>query len=539
MKKLSIFCILNVLFIQSISSQNFTQIRQLEFENFAPTWIHLGLDSSIYQEGVDNGSDNLFYNTSSPVINGDKILFIYNIHATVNGDLVGNYYENLDLETGNTVWKKTINLTLNPKKEFVYSWQLKNNILRTFNYRQLSNPTNNIPQVIFGFPGQLMIREFDFQTGTILNENFDSNYVDTINSRLYFPSPLINFHVLPHTNSEIYEFEYIGPRGTLEVKTLDTLGRIITSDTLNIIDSDFSGPAAVSYNNPIIYKDNWYLIQTIWDSDNPDNFAKSNVIVLDTQLNLIKEIDLTRWFSSPEIVGLRHISNNEILITNQFTNTDGRRTLSLLSIDLDGNEKAFFESLSYDDKNYINGSFQFLSNNSIIGFLVRRGGEQHMLDVLQFDSSGITTKKTLEAKNDSLRISPTNLLVLEDNNLLLSTYVSLANTNNLSSGLWNYTIFFSSEALDVSTNSLVIDKNLDGQYINIFPNPFKEEVNISIIDLKDFEVEIFDISGNLILKSSEKNQNLLRLETNKWPTGSYIFKVISNRNINSFKLIKN
>lgn len=402
---------------------------------------------------------------------------------------------------------------------------------------------DNFPQVIFAAPGQLMIRDININNGEVVNEIFDSEFDETIHSKLYFSSSIATFNVLTNTDSEIFEFEYIGNRGRMEVKKLDTLGVSIFSDTLKILDSDFSGPGVNSSSAPIFYKDHWYLCQALRHRDNSDIFNKSNLVILDSSFNIVKDIDLKEWFLKPEIVAIRHILNDQILITNQFTDPDGNRAISMLILDVNGDDIAFYESLKYGVNNYTVGGFQFLSDNTVVAIVDRKAAGQHVLDVLQTDKdNNVVLKKTLTATDDTLRINIRDLTVTEDNDLILSTYVSLR-SSSLTTGNWSYTTYFNAGSLDIVTS--IAEPSNPNSLIGykVYPNPFSSNIYLTSEDFSLNAVLIHDSTGKIFHKKQldhePRNIDTHQINTASWPKGAY-FVVFENGSFRkTIPIIKN
>jgi hypothetical protein len=59
-----------------------------------------------------------------------------------------------------------------------------------------------------------------------------------------------------------------------------------------------------------------------------------------------------------------------------------------------------------------------------------------------------------------------------------------------------------------------------------YPNPGKDVLNIRTA-LQNARVEIYDLSGKLVY-NQEITDNITSINTTSWPSGTYIWKVISN-----------
>ena len=91
---------------------------------------------------------------------------------------------------------------------------------------------------------------------------------------------------------------------------------------------------------------------------------------------------------------------------------------------------------------------------------------------------------------------------------------------------------FSSVTASASSVTLQIP-DLNTFDIKLYPNPTISKVYISV--KSDIEVKVYNMIGQMILKTQEKSIDLTRLNS-----GPYIFKVkdISTNNIETFKILK-
>ncbi len=72
----------------------------------------------------------------------------------------------------------------------------------------------------------------------------------------------------------------------------------------------------------------------------------------------------------------------------------------------------------------------------------------------------------------------------------------------------------------------------------IFPNPFRNEINIRLEKQQEAQLILFDINGRLIKIQNIVNQDHAFINSDDLPRGIYIIKVISNEFVMARKLIK-
>jgi hypothetical protein len=90
-------------------------------------------------------------------------------------------------------------------------------------------------------------------------------------------------------------------------------------------------------------------------------------------------------------------------------------------------------------------------------------------------------------------------------------------------------------ALATSVN----DYNLEDSFFSIYPNPANDEFVISINSLRNAftEVVVYDVNGKLVFEERLSNSKF-RIDTQKWNSGIYFVRVISNHQSLSKRVVK-
>ncbi len=91
---------------------------------------------------------------------------------------------------------------------------------------------------------------------------------------------------------------------------------------------------------------------------------------------------------------------------------------------------------------------------------------------------------------------------------------------------------------ETRTSTLSVEENENVFNIKIFPNPFKDELKISITENKLIKVTLMDIQGKTILEQDAKDTTH-SLEANGLSVGTYILKVETDKGTQTFKVFKN
>jgi hypothetical protein len=83
----------------------------------------------------------------------------------------------------------------------------------------------------------------------------------------------------------------------------------------------------------------------------------------------------------------------------------------------------------------------------------------------------------------------------------------------------------------IKDESLILNK------VNVFPNPFTTQLNLTNASGNTLNVSLNDISGKEIM-TTEVNSELFTLDTDQIPSGVYFLKINSNKDSKVYKLIK-
>ncbi len=102
------------------------------------------------------------------------------------------------------------------------------------------------------------------------------------------------------------------------------------------------------------------------------------------------------------------------------------------------------------------------------------------------------------------------------NNEILADALSINNTEK-----FTYNII--SQAKNINSKSSIVDK-----VVTLYPNPAKDAVFINYSYAESTAIEIFNISGKQVFKTSVKNAEAYNLDVNEFSAGIYLMKITNN-----------
>ena len=101
------------------------------------------------------------------------------------------------------------------------------------------------------------------------------------------------------------------------------------------------------------------------------------------------------------------------------------------------------------------------------------------------------------------------------------------------SSIYNY---FDDISVTLDTTTNIDDPSFNFQDVSIIPNPFNDELNVSIKNNFNqlAKIEIFDLLGTKVIRDFEFFTNQVQLETTFLPKGMYVIKI----SLNNYSIIK-
>jgi hypothetical protein len=87
------------------------------------------------------------------------------------------------------------------------------------------------------------------------------------------------------------------------------------------------------------------------------------------------------------------------------------------------------------------------------------------------------------------------------------------------------------------TITSIEENNNLSSLINVYPNPFNDEIKISNETNANLDITILDVMGKVI-SIEQSNSDMINLKTAELPQGIYVINVKSDKLSASYKIVK-
>ena len=91
---------------------------------------------------------------------------------------------------------------------------------------------------------------------------------------------------------------------------------------------------------------------------------------------------------------------------------------------------------------------------------------------------------------------------------------------------------------ETKTSTLSVEDLTKEKSFILFPNPFKEELQITSKEQSITQVQLYDLTGKLIQEEKVNHQNSFTLKTNGLPIGTYLITIFTDKGKENYKVIK-
>ena len=548
MKAASIL-IINFILVFHVASQDTCQYEELKFLEIEPTWTHLLIDSTIigyqhpdsrYNFDIQNGMNH--YNFSHKSIRKDN--FIINVmKLNLDADLAGYLVEKIEVETGDLIWQKSIDLRNTEYREAPLDTRIVENKLIIRGGKCIV-PDSILGPFIFShgvIDAVFFKRVLDIDTGEEIEYFSTDENNDNIGNIKFRGHEFYNIfhddHIeqiesdLKTTSGDFISRRIINNEGII-VSQQDTIitGKYNDRDWQK---SNYAGGLRIRYDGNSYY----HLQQFLPDEESTEDFAAS-IDQYDLEFNLIKSVDLR------EMVGYDfgtcyfiQLTDDRILILGDKEDTYFFTKQFLLLLDKDLNLIHYIDGEELPNNP---GRFKVLNNDKIListalSSSLLRTEIYHYISTPQ---GGFESVNTMILEDSDRRGWVQDIQILENGDFLLLIYTECLIDGSFQES-YNEWIRVPSSYFDLKTSIDYAPINILD--ITISPNPSNGPIGISIFSeyREKILLEISNTSGN-VLKSEYQyitsGENNIQLNIN-YPSGIYLLSLVSDHIQYTQKLI--
>lgn len=538
MKAASIL-IINFILIFHVASQDTCQYEELKFLEIEPTWTHLLIDSTIigyqhpdsrYNFNIQNGMNH--YNFSHKSILKDN--FIINVmRLNLDADLAGYLVEKIEVETGDLIWQKSIDLRNTEYREAPLDTRIEENKLIIRGSKCI------VPDSILG-PFSFSV---GFRDAVFFKRVLD---IDTGEEIEYFSADEKNDNVgnIKFRGNEFYNIFHDDHIEQIESDLKTTSGDFISRRIINnegIIISREDTIITGKYNDRDWQKSNYagglrirfdgnsyyHIQQFLPDEESTEDFAAS-IDQYDSEFNLIKSVNLR------EMVGYDfgtcyfiQLTDDRILILGDKEDTNFFTKQFLLLLDKDLNLIHYIDG---EDLPNNPGRFKVLNNDKIListalSSSLLRTEIYHYISTPQ---GGFESVNTMILEDSKRRGWVQDIQILENGDFLLLIYTECLIDESFQES-YNEWVRIPSSNFDLPTsNSFVSYNEID---ISMSPNPSNGTIEIVILSeyREDILLQISDISGKILNRTQKpitSGENRINLDLD-YTSGIYFLSIIS------------
>ncbi|MBB4807593.1 YD repeat-containing protein [Chryseobacterium defluvii] len=91
---------------------------------------------------------------------------------------------------------------------------------------------------------------------------------------------------------------------------------------------------------------------------------------------------------------------------------------------------------------------------------------------------------------------------------------------------------------EAKTSTLSVEEIQNNNSIKLYPNPFSDKLFIITANQKIKQINLFDLSGKLVIKKEVNDVSDYQLEASVLTSGIYIISILTDKSSESYKVIK-
>lgn len=433
------------------------------------------------------------------------------------GTNFGSYVRCTSLETGETMWEQSYNLTNDQKIEIDLSiYQRPDGNVELSGMRLLS------PQIPNLFPFAMATRKvLDINTGNLIERiysNFEDGGVICNNPNGQFGRTVPADEEFKYVTSCSYpsnDGEFI----QIQI-SMDETGKII--DTLGFIDNLLNGNNIESHKFIDAYKtpNNNIVIGSSSTSNPTDpSVTFSELIILNPNGEFMKRIDLSDYLNHATFFDLQ-IVEDKIMVAGQsfsdFSDTNSFMN-NLLILDQNGEVILHMEDFTELDGQVIRNFKATATDND--RFLIVSSNSDHCLNYALIDDVGnVVNTKSICLDDDQWVSQPTHVVTTENGEVITSGTWSMIGEEETET--FNGAIKMSNTELGITSSNEELS-TLKNTSLKVYPNPASSELTIKLGDAGTGTLQVYTSLGVLVSQQNLNNQAQIVLPIESLQEGIY------------------
>lgn len=499
----------------------------LEFEDQVPLWTYISCDSSLIDQPVlylpflnYDGYGQVFspYDPEKelPIADG----YAYLVTPTWDySDYDGALIEKINLETGELIWQSVFDHRTAEYRESVYRSVIENGELLICSI-EIHADHIGTPAIIFGSRlGYLKKRYYDLETGELLRETFPdttASDIAAIRPKVYGGGGAIS--ILSDDRVEVitvgnkFEIGYF-----LLIDTLDEAGlRLTETDTFaQNLNLDWADTGA-QFDDKFVRddEDNLYFLNLYNPISQPDDFSSAQLLVRDKNKN-VKELAFDfDDFENVTALRIANITETHLIVQVVYEDI----SVQILYVNKDTGKVD--RTVNHEER-WTNASMECLTMYYDEFIFVRfnvRDDDKYEMEFKLSEGEEVVTLSTFVMTEPDWRLAPDDLQRLDKGDFLLTLKYSEQNPTNDPGRQYSAFVRLSPEQVGLTTSVVEIDNSEN--LLKLYPNPVSERLTIEFESDLYYDLHIYDMVGNLVMKKNDCNW-VEKMDLSDMVAGSY------------------
>jgi len=533
---IAITIILTAFRVQSqLAGFNFVPI---EFDEVEPVWSHVTSDSTIIgyvsAENPIVEFDGYSHLESSVTLIAEDAIYKAT-RSRQNNDVAGAVMEKLNIETGELIWKKVIDIRTEDRIEYVMNLRLKGDSLIV--YSIYLDEDFKMISTVYGFAfGHLSVRAHDVMTGEILNSTVPDT---TISDLVLLKTPFLSdseLHFIDDDKIQVLRLAadsagYFMVIDTMTMNGVKSNPTDILSQELELNWSDAIVQRANKFDKDTYTGDIYFLNYYNPRSQSPEHRSAQ---LLRYGKNGREELSFD-FEEFDDLVALALVKITEAHLIVLAYMSDNTAKILLLNKETGLIERAISDP-EINAASLTSQDYYLDEDGEILLMSSRRDGTDYYLDFLLSEEERFVLKKSLRMSSAGYRAVGSGIYGLDGGGFFIDFFYYEAGAADIfSQGRFTGMMRLTSEDLGLSTSVEDLLESSNSTF-SFYPNPTRGTLTLISEKSETFGIVVYDFLGREVL-AKDNLVNYSNLDVSDLFPGNYLIQFVTEKGTLSEHLI--